>query len=161
MSNIRPLLKEAPKLVLKGASEKQNMQAIRQLLLKHPNVLFAERRNGGAREDEHEDKQGNVKRSWTWFYEIVKCPVMSLVPQSGKHGSCLVSVHGMVAVDFEGWLTDNRPFAIEVKEGDWRHNKKLTPREAKQLARIDFIRERGGVAGFATSVDEAQKIIES
>ena len=43
--------------------------------------------------------------------------------------------------------------AIEVKTEDWNDGKKLDKRETAQLNFIQWVRERGGIAGFVNSVD--------
>ena len=70
-----------------------------------------------------------------------------------------------VLPDIIGHLVGGRPYAIELKREGW---KMAGPdavydgavRERAQLEYIEFIRSRGGVAGFARSVDEARAIIE-
>ena len=48
--------------------------------------------------------------------------------------------------------------AIEVKKEGWVYNPKVK-REVAQLAYIDFVNSKGGVAGFAASVDDFLKLI--
>lgn len=56
--------------------------------------------------------------------------------------------------DIDGMLKDGRHFAIEVKQP----KKKPT---AEQQEFIDLVNSYGGVAGVATDVNEALRIIES
>lgn len=49
--------------------------------------------------------------------------------------------------------------AIEVKKSDWNKNKKLNDHEEVQKMFIDNVKDSGGLAGFATSVDDLEKII--
>lgn len=48
--------------------------------------------------------------------------------------------------------------AIEVKKEGWKFNPK-DKRENAQLAFINFIKTHGGIAGFASSVDDFLKLI--
>lgn len=53
--------------------------------------------------------------------------------------------------------TSGRFIAIEVKREGWKYTG--TPREQAQKAFIDFVKSKGGIAGFAASVDDFLKII--
>jgi hypothetical protein len=48
--------------------------------------------------------------------------------------------------------------AFECKEEAWKSNKKLDARETAQLAFINFVKAKGGIASFVNSVDELPKI---
>lgn len=49
--------------------------------------------------------------------------------------------------------------AIECKKEEWNPDKSLDAREQAQKNFIDFIVERGGIAGFSNSVDSFRKLI--
>ncbi len=49
--------------------------------------------------------------------------------------------------------------AIEVKDEKWRPTKKLDKRETAQKNFIDWVISRGGMAGFASSVDMLRGIL--
>jgi hypothetical protein len=49
--------------------------------------------------------------------------------------------------------------AIETKRSSWTFPKNLSKREIGQKNFIDFILSRGGIAGFANSVESFKKII--
>ena len=53
--------------------------------------------------------------------------------------------------------TSGRFIAIEVKREGWKYTG--TPREVAQKAFIDFVISKGGVAGFAASVDDFRKLV--
>lgn len=62
--------------------------------------------------------------------------------------------------DLIGLKEDDATFtAIEVKKEGWEFNPK-DKREIAQKAYIDFIKVRGGIAGFAQSVDDFKKIFD-
>lgn len=48
-------------------------------------------------------------------------------------------------------------FAVECKEPGWRW--RGTPEERAQLAYVDFVRQAGGVAGFATHPDHVNEML--
>jgi hypothetical protein len=58
-------------------------------------------------------------------------------------------------VDLDGFTTDGRVIAIEVKRPETRN--KLTPEQQEYL---DQVRRAGGLAGVATCYDEAAAIVE-
>ena len=58
-------------------------------------------------------------------------------------------------VDLDGFTTDGRVIAIEVKRPETRN--KLTPEQQEYL---DQVRRAGGLAGVATCVEEALAIVE-
>lgn len=43
--------------------------------------------------------------------------------------------------------------AIEVKKGDWKPTKKLNKHELNQQKFINKVKDAGGIAGFANSID--------
>lgn len=49
--------------------------------------------------------------------------------------------------------------AVEVKKPDWKPDKKLDKREEAQKNFIDWIKSRGGYAGFANSLDSFRAIL--
>ena len=107
------------------------VKAISQLLAVHPRVLWAARFNSGA--------AGEF--SHIWFHKFLRMPEPMRMP------------------DFFGLLIYRGvPFAIEAKAPGW--TKPTDQREREQAAFLKMIRDCGGRAGFATSVEEAQRIIE-
>lgn len=54
--------------------------------------------------------------------------------------------------DFWGLMTDGRMLAIEAKRPNWKHPTSM--REIEQKAFIDVVRAAGGIAGFATCVED-------
>lgn len=58
-------------------------------------------------------------------------------------------------VDLDGFTSDGRVIAIEVKRPSARH--KLSPEQRQYL---DQVRSAGGLAGVATCLDEAVAIVE-
>lgn len=50
--------------------------------------------------------------------------------------------------------------AIEVKSSNWKHEKKLTKKEQAQLNFINWVKSRGGKAGFANSIDNLEEILK-
>jgi hypothetical protein len=102
------------------------------LLAHHPKVLFAVRQNSGMSQ--------NASGTPIWFYRWVR------------------SRTKMRVTDFWGLLTDGRMFALEAKNRLWKAPS--GEREMEQQAFLTAIREAGGVAGFVTSAEQAQRIIE-
>lgn len=49
--------------------------------------------------------------------------------------------------------------AVEVKKEGWSIDKKLDKREQAQKNFIDWVRSRGGLAGFASSLDSLAEIL--
>lgn len=49
--------------------------------------------------------------------------------------------------------------AVECKEENWNENKNFDARETAQKNFIEFVKARGGLAGFASSVISFKKII--
>jgi len=60
--------------------------------------------------------------------------------------------------DFWGILKDGSPWALEAKNRLWKAPS--GEREFEQQAFLTAIREAGGVSGFVTSAEQAQRIIE-
>ena len=48
--------------------------------------------------------------------------------------------------------------AIEVKKEGWNPNKKFDAHEEKQNNFLQFVKSKGGIAGFANSVDSLEEI---
>ena len=115
--------------------EKYVITAITELLAIHPQVKFAVRQNNGSAFREVEGKQVPVK-----FYRWVKSDGEMLLP------------------DFWGMMKDGRLFMIEAKKPSWK--KPTDERERQQLNMLLTVRQAGGMAGFATCVEQAQKILE-
>ncbi len=104
------------------------------LLAVHPMILLAWRQNSGSAES----KSGAP----VYFYRFVKGDPKDIT-----------------LPDFLGILKDGRLMAIEAKNRLW--TKPSGERERKQLNFILQVKYAGGVSGFVTSADQAQKIIES
>lgn len=51
--------------------------------------------------------------------------------------------------------------AVEVKKESWNIDKKLDARETAQSAFVNWVRQRGGFAGFANSVMSFRNIIRN
>lgn len=115
--------------------------AIGELLAAHPKVLFAVRQNSGMMQTEYQNATGQIKSSYVWFYKWVR-------RRSKK----------MRITDFWGLLVDGRMFAIETKKPSW--TKPTDDREREQLEFLLTVKYAGGVAGFATCVEQAQDILE-
>lgn len=49
--------------------------------------------------------------------------------------------------------------AVEVKKSDWKKDKKLNPHEEMQKNFLDNVVNDGGLAGFATDIDDFKNII--
>jgi hypothetical protein len=103
-----------------------------QLLAVHPKVLFAVRQNSGM--------AYNEAKAPIYFYRWLRSKVKMRIS------------------DFWGMLTDGRMFAIECKNRTW--TKPSGTRELEQKAFIDTVKHAGGVSGFVTSAEQAQRIIE-
>jgi hypothetical protein len=111
------------------------LRAVTQLLARHPLVSVAIRINSGM--------AYNVSGQPVSFHRLVR----------GRG----------VVVDFVGWLTDGRPFAIECKRPGWVPGKAAGDTKLREQAQQWFLlgcEACGGRAGFATSVDEAKRIVE-
>ena len=113
--------------------EESVMREVAALLAIHPKVLFAIRQNSGMSQ--------NASGTPIWFYRWVR------------------SRTKMRVTDFWGLLTDGRMFALEAKNRLWKAPS--GEREFEQQEFLTAIREAGGVAGFVTSAEQAQRIIES
>lgn len=115
--------------------------AIAELLAVHPRVLFAVRQNSGMAS--YEAKSGRYAP--VYFYKILTGQPVTIT-------------------DFWGILRPENghpslPFCIEAKRPGWSGPR--DEREQKQALFISLIKNVGGAAGFATSVEEARKIIET
>ena len=117
-------------------SESGVLKEISELLAKHPKVLIAVRQNSGA--TSYENTAG--KTIPLWFYRWIRRP------------------EDMTIVDFWGFTTDFKPFAIEAKNRKWK--KCSDKRELNQLAYIKQIISFGGRAGFATCLEDAISILK-
>ncbi len=111
--------------------------AVSELLATHPRVLLAGRANTGA--IKYRAKSG--KDVPIWFYRIL------------THSN-----NDMTLTDFWGFLRDGKPFCLEAKRPLWKEPRE--PREFRQAAFIQLIKNIGGRGGFVRSVIEAQEIIE-
>ena len=123
------------------------IRAVEQLLAVHPRVLWAVRMNSGAAS--YKTKSG--KYAPVWFHRWVRGP------------GCRMS-------DFLGAVNiphpNDRPIrllwptilAIECKRPGW--TEPTDQREREQSAFLAIVRSHGGRAGFATSANEARRIIE-
>ncbi len=123
-------------------SEGPVLSGIAQLLARHPQVWIAIRHNSGAVVGEATD---DSKRRFVWFNRIVR----------GRG----------VLVDFTGSLKTGMPWAIEAKAPGWKMPGETAKGDSALRARqqalyLQHVRDCGGRAGFATSVDEALRIIE-
>lgn len=116
-------------------------QEIEKMLAGHPLVAFAVRQNSG-RAEYGEGATERTVRYWRWAKK----------PRQTEQGIITI-------VDYWGLLNDGRMWAVEAKHRLW----KMTPSDyhAEMQARfLAAVRRSGGLAGFATSADEARKIIE-
>lgn len=116
-------------------SEGPVLAAVGDLLRVHPKVWFAVRQNSGAMA--YFDGKRNVP---VWFYKWVRNPEKELT-----------------LTDYWGFLTDNRPFAIECKRPSWKHPS--TDREIRQWNFINAIVRAGGIGSFVRSADEAKALL--
>jgi hypothetical protein len=114
-------------------SEAAVLREVGELLAVHPKVLFAVRQNSGMAYGENKQP--------IYFYRWAR------------------SKTKMRISDFWGMLTDGRMFACEVKNRLW--TKPSGEREAEQQNFLLTVKYAGGVSGFVTSAEQAQKIIES
>lgn len=108
------------------------LREVTALLAVHPKVLFAVRQNSGMSYNE-----GGAP---IYFYKWARSRVK------------------MRVTDFWGMLTDGRMFALECKRRNWKSPS--GEREGEQQAFLMVVRNHGGVSGFVTSAEQAQKIIE-
>ena len=129
----KPVQREAPVVA-----------AISELLATNPRVLIALRVNSGMAS--YEAKTG--KYAPVWFHKWLRSP--EKMRMSDFFG----------LMDDPEWSVNPRciPLAIEAKAPGWK--KPSDDREREQAAFLSFILNCGGRAGFATSVEEAQRIIE-
>jgi hypothetical protein len=109
------------------------LREVGQLLAVHPKILFAVRQNSGM--------AYNDSRAPIYFYRWLRSEVKMRIS------------------DFWGMLTDGRMFALECKNRTW--TKPSCARELEQKAFIDTVKHAGGVAGFVTSAEQAQRIIDN
>jgi len=109
------------------------LREVGQLLAVHPKVLFAIRQNSGM--------AYNDARAPIYFYRWLRRKVKMRIS------------------DFWGMLTDGRMFAIECKNRTW--TKPSGEREEEQQAFLMTIKHAGGVSGFVTSAEQAQRIIDN
>jgi len=112
--------------------EESVMREVSALLAHHPKVLFAVRQNSGMSQ--------NASGTPIWFYRWAR------------------SRTKMRVTDFWGLLTDGRMFALEAKNRLWKAPS--GEREWEQKAFLYAISCAGGVSGFVTSAEQAQRIIE-
>ena len=110
------------------------VQAIGELLAKHPKVLFAVRQNSGMAS--YEAKSGRYAP--VFFYRIL----------TGQPATI---------TDFWGILRDGRPFAIEAKAPGFKEPR--TEREFKQANFLMLIVNVGGVGIFATDAQQVADIL--
>lgn len=108
------------------------LKEVGQLLANHPKVLFAVRQNSGM--------AYNEAKAPIYFYRWAKSKVKMRIS------------------DFWGMLTDGRMFACEVKNRAW--TKPSGEREGEQQNFLLTVKYAGGVSGFVTSAEQAQRIIE-
>ena len=114
-------------------TEASVMREIKAMLAVHPKVLWAVRMNSGMSE--------SANGAPVFFHTWVRSKVPMLLP------------------DFIGQLVDGRMLWLEAKNRLWK--KPSGDREAKQQAFLLTVKYAGGAAGFVTSAEQAQAIIES
>jgi hypothetical protein len=143
MKNLAALCgKEAPVEALNNLPEKREraesrdlegpvLKAVGQLLSVHPRVTLAVRTNSGM--------AINANGAPVFFVRFVK-------PRSG-----------MRMPDYIGCMFDGKMLAIECKHPLWKGPR--TEHEREQDEFLLAVRAAGGRAGFAVSVDAAQRII--
>lgn len=107
------------------ALEAEVMQAIGKYLSIRKDIAFCVRQNSGA--------AVAASGAPIYFYRWVR----------GKE---------LRITDFWGLMTDGRMLAIEAKRPNWKHP--VNTREIEQKAFIDVVRAAGGIAGFATCVED-------
>ena len=117
------------------------LRAVGELLAVHPQVLLAIRQNSGSLP--YQDSTGRLIP--IWFFKIVKAP----------RKIRLSDYWGLLCGDRAGI---NRFFAIECKRPKWKGP--TDARELEQELFLQAVRECGGKAGFARSVDEAKSILD-
>jgi hypothetical protein len=111
------------------------IKAVGELLAAHPLVLFAVRQNSGAMYYENSQRQ----QVPVWFYRWARSRVK------------------MRITDYWGLLIGGRMLAIECKKPSW--TKPTDDREREQQAFIMTVRANGGAGGFATCVEDAERIL--
>ena len=113
------------------------------MLLAHPLVAFAIRQNsGGTKFTGERGKEYHVA-----FSRFVKRPAI-------EGGKVVMRIP-----DYWGMLTTGRLYVIETKERGWH----ITPSDTRAHQQLAFMRgviAHGGLAGFATCAEVAQKIVE-
>ena len=112
------------------------LRAVGELLAVHPQVLLAIRQNSGSLP--YQDSTGRLHP--IWFFKIVKAP------------------RKIRLSDYWGLFKNGRMWAIECKRASWKGSKDA--RELEQDLFLQTVRECGGKAGFARSVDEAKSILD-
>jgi len=130
-----------PKRKIVNRSPKEELEAsvktdITSLLYRHPKVLFAVAQNSGAGSFLRQNEQGELVEVPVWFYRIIKKPENI----------------DMTIVDYWGFLTDFRFFAVEAKHRNW--TKPKDQREHKQAAFLQMVRDAGGIGIFATCAED-------
>jgi hypothetical protein len=118
------------------------MRAVGDLLRVHPAVILALRVNSGMAYS-----AGNAP---VWFHKWIK-------PRDGMRMPDYIglTMRHTVRPDWENWHIF---FAIECKEPNWKGPRTIHEKEQDNF--LLAVRTVGGKAGFATSVDMAQRIIE-
>lgn len=94
------------------------------------------------------------------------CRINSGVMQEGERFIRMNTVYGkkngmymrMADIQAIHWPS-GRAIAIEVKRGSWKQPS--GKREHEQAAYLECVREAGGLAIFATSVDEVRRLLEA
>lgn len=127
-----------PERVIKHKSEKEELEGsvlkeVGEIILLSPNVVLAWRVNGGAAQAED-----GIFR--IWFYRWIKRPSKE-----------------MTLPDFLCVLRSGKLAALEAKKRAWKFTG--TDREKAQKSFIDAIISRGGVGGFVTCAEDAQRIL--
>lgn len=119
------------------------VQAISELLARHPRVLWAARFNSGAAS--YEASTGRYAP--VWFHRVLREPEKTRMP------------------DFFGLVKDNMGYealnfiiAIEAKAPGWSKPRDASERE--QAAFLRMIRDCGGLGLFATSADQVAEALK-